>query len=117
MFHGPRRLRRVHEGDGQVSPRNTPIHASDAALNRLSYEEWLNPADIGVDPENIHNLILKTRPALNRDMLLAYFYERLTYRELAERFGLGNKRRAHLAVRHALDDLKRRLEWQRTHRK
>ena len=94
-----------------LMPRIIHIEASDATINRQSYQDWLNPDNIGSDPYNIHAIITnryKTK-ALDRDLLLARFYERLSYREIAERFGYSNKSGAWRAIHRAVKRLQKQI--------
>jgi DNA-directed RNA polymerase specialized sigma24 family protein len=53
---------------------------------------------------------LETLHPQDREVLEAYFYERLTYADLAHRFRWKNKGSAHWAVRRALRRLAQTLE-------
>ena len=93
-------------------PRNRPIHASQKTLNRVAYDEWLHPTYEGDDPtmlDHTRDIIEKRLSARDREVLLAAYYERLSYRELAERFNFNNKGSAWFAVQRAMKQLRKHL--------
>lgn len=91
-------------------PARVPMSASAKLLDALVMKGWLTPEQGPGPQDNLVRDCLERLPRRDRDLLLGYFYERLTYAELAKRFGWKNKGSAHWHVGQALGRLRDRLE-------
>jgi hypothetical protein len=86
------------------------VQSTSGLLDHIAYQQWLNEEQAGSHLDTIvRETVEKTRGS-DRDLLLARFYERLSYRQIAARFNLGHPYSAHWAVARALTRFTVRFE-------
>lgn len=91
------------------------LTTTQGLLDHLAYRDWQNRTEIGthLPTAEVVRSALMNLPARQRDLLLCRHYERLSYRQIARRFGWINPQSAHWAVgraeRHLAARLRRRL--------
>jgi DNA-directed RNA polymerase specialized sigma24 family protein len=87
-----------------------PIELRQGLLDGMAYRQW---ASKDLPPNEVASLlrdVLEKMPHRQRNLIYAYYYERLSYQQIAARNGWAGRGSAKWAVDKALTMLKRRLE-------
>jgi DNA-directed RNA polymerase specialized sigma24 family protein len=95
-------------------PRQIPLRVQHPATNLLldgfQFREWTGTPEHPTPAENQVRDALEALDEDDRDLLLAAFYERLTYNQIAAKYGWKNRGSAHWAVKQAVARLAQQLE-------
>lgn len=94
-------------------PKRPRIYLSDRMAQIISYREWQAGEQSPAADWDLMRDCVEKLDARSRDLILAHFYEGLSYREMAERYGWANKGSAHWAVKQALRRLATLIEKER----
>jgi hypothetical protein len=78
------------------------VQSTTGLLDHIAYEQWLNEEQSGSHLDTIVRSTVEKTRGQDRLLLLARFYERLSYRQIAARFNLGHPYSAHWAVNRAV---------------
>jgi len=89
--------------------RPAPYSATTRLLDALTAQRWEQPTPTPTRMEELVRDCLDRMRRRDRDLLLARYYEQLTYRQIADMYDWDNRGSAHWAVRRALDELRRRV--------
>jgi len=89
--------------------RPAPYPATDRLLDTLAQQQWEQPPP---DTDRLQALVRDCLEKMSRryqNLLQDYYYECLTYRQIAVRYGWPNKGSAHWHVQRAVAELGRRV--------